>query len=176
MEFAPQLLNCHINAIFNKFKADHYRYIYECLSGDNGLLYDDDLQHDFDHKQQSLVKYWEHATNLQYEKAKRCIYLEKTDFAELVEEHHGTVGRAKYSHPIPGKTVDGSGNKQVNIDKNRTVPFHTVFFSSLMNQQVFCRDVLLQQERELLRFARDNNRNQNSMSDVQIERQSKEKN
>ena len=47
MENANQMLNCHINAIFYKFKADHYRYIYECLSGDNGLLYGDSFEQEF---------------------------------------------------------------------------------------------------------------------------------
>ena len=28
-----------LNALFYKMKADYLRYIYECLSGDNGLLY-----------------------------------------------------------------------------------------------------------------------------------------
>lgn len=27
-----------LDAFFNKMKADHMRYIYECLDGDNGLL------------------------------------------------------------------------------------------------------------------------------------------
>jgi len=28
-----------LNALFYKMKADYLRYIYECLSGDNGVLY-----------------------------------------------------------------------------------------------------------------------------------------
>ena len=29
------------NALFYKIKADHLRYVYECLSGDDGLLFKD---------------------------------------------------------------------------------------------------------------------------------------
>ena len=29
---------CQIDAVFYKLKADHFRYIYECLSGESGLL------------------------------------------------------------------------------------------------------------------------------------------
>lgn len=38
---------CILNALFYKMKADYLRYIYECLSGENGLLVDFTLKVSF---------------------------------------------------------------------------------------------------------------------------------
>ena len=45
MERQPN--KCVLKALFYKLKADYLRYIYECLSGDNGLLYGDTEKRNF---------------------------------------------------------------------------------------------------------------------------------
>ena len=164
---------CILNALFFKMKADYMRYIYECLSGDNGLLsstdcalgqkssfllllrerndneiegssdtndenyakvdcdvcnpkFDQDqskrskhqkdsIENTFMNKELTLLEFMEHECNHEFEKAKRQIF-----------------------------GIDKKSFNMKSINSNEPTQFHPVFLSSLLNQQVFKRDVYMQ--------------------------------
>ena len=143
-DISKQPIQCVVKALFFKLKADYLRYIYECLSGDNGLLAGDKKKRSFveeierrkkreiaegddadygdNSKEQTLLEFMADAVESEYEEAKVMIFTE--DFK-------------MQKHPL-----------KEGVNEHATAPFHPVFLSSLMNQQVFMRDVMLQNVRE----------------------------
>lgn len=136
-----------LKALFFKLKADYLRYIYECLSGDNGLLYGDtkkrsfraaildrkemeiaedsgELDDDYDDidKEETLLDFMKHEVISEYDNARQEIFDNDYKSKKVAIEE--------------------------GINDLPVAPFHPVFLSSLMNQQVFIRDVMMQDTRE----------------------------
>eukprot|EP00356_Strombidium_inclinatum_P015164 CAMPEP_0170482330 /NCGR_PEP_ID=MMETSP0208-20121228/2393_1 /TAXON_ID=197538 /ORGANISM="Strombidium inclinatum, Strain S3" /LENGTH=402 /DNA_ID=CAMNT_0010755157 /DNA_START=112 /DNA_END=1317 /DNA_ORIENTATION=- len=151
---------CVINAYLYKMKADYLRFIYECLSGDNGLLNGKEEKESFlkyikkkdameittddgdevdceicnanyypDHEtgitmpwdkevfwreEKTLLDFIEHDCFHEYEKAKRCFF-----------EKDMSVKRLKI---------------EPQVNELSHAPFHPLFMSALLNQQVFKRE------------------------------------
>ena len=126
-------------------KADYLRHIYECLSGDNGLLAHDKKKRSFaeeiarrkareiaedededmgnELQKKTLLEYMAEQVLSEYDEAKKMIFNE----SDMKAAQH--------------KTIEG-------INEHQFAPFHPVFLSSLMNQQVFKRDIMLQDVRD----------------------------
>lgn len=161
------------NALLYKMKADYLRYIFECLDGDDGLLrneiqfteggklltlekeaFDDDIEErmakeigddkkisclfcnpeekddtnmkphpveTFYREPRTLIDYFKHEVYHEYERAKLEIF--DRDFN---------------SYSIP---------KRDGINDHDMTPFHPVYMSSLMNQQVFRREVMVYEQK-----------------------------
>jgi hypothetical protein len=54
-DISREPLKCILDALFYKLKADNFRYIYECLSGNNGLLYGDTTLKSFEKEIQMKI-------------------------------------------------------------------------------------------------------------------------
>lgn len=152
---------CIINAILFKMKADYMRYIHECLTGESGILGSNFKKEDFSSfvkqresaeistedevidcekcnpeyhnpkknwthsdfmafydQEMTLLEFFEHEVCHEYEKAKRQIYTKARD-------------------AVPQEVIEG-------INEITASPFHPVFLSSLLNQQVFMRECYIQ--------------------------------
>jgi hypothetical protein len=143
-------------------KADYLRFVFECLSGEDGLLnnpafqvpeaFGDDTEarlkneiskekdidceicnpkkadgstfdpNAFYNKKVTLLEYMKHEVFHEYEKAKRQIFEANMNSVQLKVEPE--------------------------INELTHAPFHPVFLSSLMNQQVFKRECMLQEQKK----------------------------
>ena len=158
-----------LNALFYKMKADYLRYIYECLSGDNGVLYGITNTEDFTDLLKSRAKKEISLDELhQKVKCEYCYIIEREnqrlkdegkedegDQYTLLEfmEHEvfhqyelamREICQSKENNYERVNIVDGKPG----IQEQGPVPFHPVFLSALLNQQVFKRDVEMQKIRE----------------------------
>jgi len=133
-DISKQPIQCVLKALLFKMKADYLRHIYECISGDNGLLAHDKINRSFvaeinrrkareiaededeeiedDGKERTLLEYMAEEVMSEYDEAKKMIFTE--------------IDQKAAKHPIK----DG-------VNEHSTAPFHPVFLSSLLNQQVF---------------------------------------
>jgi len=171
-------------------KADYLHFIFECLSGDDGLLskrvfpqffnvtekFDDEaekrfgmeineneiqidcevceeqsiidgknfhVKHFYENKEMTLLEYMHHEVLHEYEQAKRCIF-EKNFNQTTVKNEDGR-------EPEMG-----------------IAPFHPIFMSSLMNQQVYKRQCMLEDQKR--------KEEDNKDESVKIRRETQEKN
>ena len=179
---------CQIDAVFYKLKADHFRYIYECLSGESGLLRADTEKQSFfeyieDKKSEqnnlnkdnaggfeyekvnirekmTILQYFEMVTKNEYENAKSCI-IRKQDEKSLMAGQYDQV-------------VVGSKEAKKSLDKeSKDAPYHPIFLSALMNQQVFVRDLLLQEIKD--KSAQNKAGDHDHKVDMEIEREKSER-
>jgi len=154
-----------LNAFFVKMKADYLRYIYECLSGDNGLLaarkmekssFKDDIDtiEAFQIKKTddvdvvdseiyySLYPIDGKKSSFKDPKQKLKNFYEKEmtllDFLEheIVFEYEKVKDQLFDNNRRPKKYT-----KKDNILEHEFAEFHPVFLSSLLNQTVFLGDV-----------------------------------
>jgi len=73
-------------------------------------------------KPMTLQEYFKHEVYHEYEKAKRCIF----------DKDHNPI----------------SLDKKEGINELHVAPFHPIFMSSLMNQQVFKRECMIQEQKQ----------------------------
>lgn len=177
-----------LNAFFVKMKADYLRYIYECLSGDNGLLgskkniksiYKDDIDL-IEMKQikdtesvdcvDSEIYYSLHPLDGKQasfkdpkEKLKRFYGMEKTllEFLEheIVFEYEKVKDQLFDNNRRPKKYPTKEG-----VLDHEYAEFHPVFLSSLLNQTVFLGDVEDQRYKELMSIKSDDKQEDNQIN------------
>ena len=168
-----------LNALFVKMKADYLRYIYECLSGDNGLLQYNmndkiNVKADVDMRETHGVKntddvdvcYSEIYYSLYPTDGKKNTFKNakeqldnfyKKDMTLLEYLEHEVVFEYE---KVKDQLFDDERKpkkypKKENPDDFEYAKFHQVFLSSLLNQTVFLGDVQEQKYRESIQKASD---------------------
>lgn len=126
-------------------KADYLRYIYECLSGDNGLLYGIDKKEDFtemlerrDKREISLDEI--HSLTRKQILIEMGEYNDDDQYTLLKFMEHEVL--IQYEYAMREICQSKAQNyERVNITEGKAgiqdagpVPFHPVFLSALLNQ------------------------------------------
>jgi len=167
-----------LNALFCKMKADYLRYIYECLSGDNGLLakYNDprfkvDLNWLVKERDDDAIRsggddvdivdseifyslYQNSATKNTVKSAKHKMenfYKNPMLLSDFLE-HEVVFEYEKAKDQLFDNTHrPRKFETRRDINEDSTAQFHPVFLSSLLNQTVFLGDVQEQKYKDYLK-------------------------